>query len=93
MSYQTIYTMAANQSLRNRVAACAAQEGAANPESWAQQNSLLWAASPGWSEAWEYAEAVNPGDDHGANEGVITDDMVLAAIQPLVKPPVAEEPV
>lgn len=86
MSYKTISVMAANQSLRNRVAACAAQEGVVGPEGWTQQNSLMWAASPGWSDAWEYAETTEPGADHGDNEACITDGMILATVQSMVAP-------
>jgi hypothetical protein len=40
------------------------------------------AATPGWAEAWESAVAggiVSPGSD----PGVITDGMILAAVQPM----------
>ena len=85
MSYNTMYQMAADQSLRNRVAACAAQEGIPNPESWAQQNSLVWAGAPGWDEAYWYA--LNTGNESpGGDEGVITDAMILAQVQAMTAP-------
>lgn len=83
MSYLSISTIAANSSMRARVAACAAQEGEQQPETWAFTNSLRWAASPGWDAAWDSAEAANPGQDHGANQACITDGMILATVQGL----------
>jgi len=81
VSYLTVSTIAANQSMRSRVAACAAAEGEPAPENWAYSNALRWASQPGWDAAWASAEAANPGDDHGANEAVITDPQILAAVQ------------
>lgn len=83
MSYLTISTISANQSMRNRVAACAASEGETAPDNWAYTNALRWASSPGWDAAWASAEAANPGEDHGANEAVITDGQILSAVQAL----------
>lgn len=76
MSYLTVSTIAADQSMRSRVAACAATEGETAPDNWAYTNALRWAASPGWDAAWASAEAANPGADHGANEAVITDAQI-----------------
>lgn len=83
MSYLSISHIAANSSMRSRVAACAAQEGETAPETWMFNNSFRWAASPGWDTAWDSAEVGNPGADHGANEGVITDGMILSTVQSL----------
>ena len=83
MSYLDISHIAANGTMRQRVAACAAQEGEKAPENWAYTTSYLWAATPGWDPAWASAEPANPGADHGANPGVITDGMILSAVQGL----------
>lgn len=82
MAYIDVADMAANGHLRERIAACAVTEGVRDmhPRAWADQNQWWLAASPGWSEAWEYARAAenpNPGRD----EGVISDGMILAAVQ------------
>jgi hypothetical protein len=81
MSYLGISAISKNQSMRDRVAACAAAEGHDFPESWTVQWSLHWASAPGWDAAWASAEVGDPGADHGKNEGVITDGMILAQVQ------------
>jgi len=94
--YLTQSEMSQNGSLRNRVAQCAAGEGkGTEADSWAQFNARVWAASPGWGEAWEYAENVHSGDaeyDPGADEAVITDGMILSEVQLLLNPPVEVTP-
>jgi len=90
MSYYTISIIAADQYVRQRVAACAAQEGVADPESWAFRNRLILAASPGWAGAWESAVEKDV-EDPGKDEGVITDSAILAATQLLLKPPAPPE--
>jgi hypothetical protein len=84
MSYLTTYHIGSNEWMLRRVTACAAAEGMADPVQWAADNQYLWAAAPGWSDAWEYALAANPEDDPGKNEAVITDGMILAQVQALV---------
>lgn len=81
MSYATHASIVQSGSLRQRITACAAQEGASDPPRWV--NAVIWSL-PGsdWIAAWASAEAGNPGADHGANEGVVTDGMILAAVQP-----------
>ena len=59
---------------------------------WVEQNAYLWASSPGWGEAWEYALNSNPDATPGSDETVITDGMILASVQALTNPqPPAEE--
>lgn len=80
--YASIATMAADDDLRRRVTACAAQLGEPAPELWALSNRWEWAAQPGWAEAYDYAVAAGnarPGWD-GA---VITDGMILAGVTTL----------
>jgi hypothetical protein len=43
---------------------------------------LIVAASPGWSEAWAAAGAADPPIEFpGRDAGVITDGMILSAVQ------------
>lgn len=83
MSYATIANMAGDMALAQRMTAAAAQEDKTVPyEDWVADHRWKLAATPGWSEAWESAVAsgnTNPGWD-GA---VITDGMILAAVQPM----------
>ncbi len=81
MSYLSIANMAQNPRLIERITACIAQERPAeSPSSWASANIWQLAASPGWADAWEYA--INGGEQTpGTNPGVITDGMILAAVQ------------
>jgi hypothetical protein len=82
VSYLTISILAADPSIRLRCSACAAVEGVPDPENWAFRNSLLLAAQPGWSQAWESAVAAgNPAP--GGVAAVITDGMILSAVQAL----------
>lgn len=85
MAYIDIAAMARDNSLRDRIAACAATEGVIDPHptTWADQHQWRIAASPGWDAAWAHAtasEVTSPGSD----AGVITDQMILSAVQPLV---------
>lgn len=86
MSYATIASITESQSLRRRLTAAAAEEHKTEPyEGWVSQHIWTLAASPGWAAAWESAEAGGI-TDPGASEGVITDPMILSAVQPI--PPV-----
>lgn len=85
MTYAVHAAIAYDPSIRGRVTACAAQEGATDPPRWAA--ATIWhLIGSDWIAAWASAEAGNPGADHGANEAVITDGMLLAAIQPRLTP-------
>jgi hypothetical protein len=91
MSYLVISTIAADQAIRNRVAACVAKEGSAEQaEQFAFRNALRLASEPGWSEAWESAKALrleNPDTEYpplGEDPGVITDGMILSAVQKIL---------
>lgn len=80
MSYWDIAEMSRDADLVARITACVAQE-IENSEGMVTQYFLLdICASPGWSEAWASAVAAelpNPGRD----PGVITDGMILSAVQ------------
>jgi hypothetical protein len=80
VSYLTVSRIAADSFMRLRCAACAAVDRVPDPENWAFRHSLLLAAQPGWSEAWESALAAgNPAP--GSDAAVITDGMILAGVQ------------
>lgn len=82
MSYSTQAQMARDNALLLRVTACAADENIPNPESWAWAHQWQLSSQPGWDAAYAYAlasESENPGDE----AGVITDGMILAAVQAL----------
>jgi len=83
MTYNNIADMVASNSLRRRLHASAAQEGKAQPpEEWVAEHVWQIVSSPGWSEAWASAEAGGIADP-GKEEGVITDRMILSAVQPI----------
>lgn len=92
MSYHAISQMQANPLLRDRIIACCAQQGAANPVQTAHDISWTVCASPGWDEAWDYAVALaiqagpQNATDPGMDPAVITDAMILSAVQPLIQP-------
>ena len=80
MSYWDIASMAQDGDLLNREIACAASEGKTDPMGWADQHRWQLAGQPGWADAW--ASAVAAGLPRpGMDAGVITDGMVLAAVQ------------
>lgn len=85
MSYATHAAIVQSGSLRQRLTACAAQEGAPNPPQWVNANIWPMPTSE-WIAAWNAAEVGDPGGDHGANEAAITDAMILAVIQPMLNP-------
>ena len=80
MSYNDVADVAEDGGLFRRVSAAAAKEGEEQPQWWAQQNAWHLAASPGWGEAYASARANNV-PNPGTNEGVITDGMILSAVQ------------
>lgn len=86
MSYGTLARMATDPDLHARLAACAATEGMTSPHplAWASNHQWQLAASPGWDAAYAHALATGV-QNPGASESVITDGMILAAVQPLVK--------
>ena len=86
MSYWDISQMSGNADLQGRIMASAAQEGIPEPGPWTAEHMLVLCASPGWSEAWASAVASqNP--TPGRDEAVITDGMILSAVQGIVTVP------
>jgi hypothetical protein len=92
MSYTSIAQAAQSQELRARVAACVAQEaGEGLPYQTVDLIQWKCAAEPGWGEAWESALAARDITDPtpvGNDPAVITDAMILSAVQKhLAEPP------
>lgn len=90
MGYLTQDAIANNVSMLNRMAQAAASEGVpGNPDNWVSDRRRQWAAAPGWDAAWESALVSHPDDseyDPGADEGVITDGMILSQVQSMNPP-------
>lgn len=92
-SYLTIAAVAVDGLMNQRVLACATQQahlgnvpGIVDPPLWVTTNAYVWAASPGWAEAWDYARQTNWDDatyQPGRDPAVITDGMILATVQAL----------
>lgn len=82
MSYNSIAAAATDSDLRQRIAACFAQEtdGPDQPEALAALHQWRIVASPGWGDAYATAAANNI-DRPGADPSVITDTQILAAVQ------------
>ena len=87
MTYRTQAAMAQDPALHARIAACAAREGITDPHplAWASDHQWRLAAEPGWDEAYAYAIASGV-PDPGGSEGVVTDGMILSAVQALIPP-------
>lgn len=89
MSYWDVAQMAADNDLLAREQACAAQEELppdSSPFQWVAEHALDLAASPGWDAAW--ASAVAGGNAApGRDPAVITDGMILSAVQALLGVP------
>ena len=86
MSYNAIYACATDPDFRNRVAACAVQESAApaGGEAYASQYALAIAARKDIEAAWAHSMTANPYPSRrGHDEAIITDQMILAAVQAL----------
>lgn len=83
MSYLILGKMARDPALLDRVTACAVLEGVTGADQWVRENAWLLSAQPGWVDAYKYA--IDSGDDQpGANEGAVTDGMILSAVQTLL---------
>lgn len=84
MTYTDIADMTQSLSLTQRVSAATAQEGELLPSQWTAENIWAIASQPGWAEAWASAKDSQTDDDNpdtGIRPGVITDGMILSAVQ------------
>ena len=89
-SYATISLIANTPKFLERLYACAAQQGAGDPNNWwVYERRYQIAASPSWAEKVDSWLAANPdgGDGWAHDQAVISDGDILAVIQPLVSPP------
>lgn len=85
MSYLDVAEIRDDGHIARRVMACVAVEDiSAQPGEWVAKYAWVLAAQPGWADAWAYAKANHAGDDDyrpGRDGGVITDGMILSAVQ------------
>jgi hypothetical protein len=80
MSYTTINKCANDPEFQGRLQACAAQEGAESPLM--AMSSLMWPVSCATDIEAAYESAVLAGNEHpGSDPSVITDQMILSAVQ------------
>jgi hypothetical protein len=91
MAYADIAALAADRDFAARTEASyavetLAQPDADNPPSWQATHAWDMAAQPGFGEAYAYAIA-NGNGRPGYDPAVITDGMILAAVQSLITPP------
>lgn len=91
-TYATISLIATTPRFAERLYACAAQQGAADPTGWVHQRRYAIAASPGWAAKVDSWLAANPdgGDEWAQLPEVLSDGDILAVIQPLLAPPAPE---
>jgi hypothetical protein len=88
MTYSTVADIMDSTSMIRRENAAIAKEGIDPPEQWQYEHRWKLAASPGWDAAWDSALASHPDDpdyDPGDDQGVITDGMILSAIQGFIE--------
>lgn len=86
MGYKTISNMAHDGDLLQlqRLIACAAQEGAADPDKWVRDNIWDIVSSPTLVDPYAFAEG-NRMERPGSWEDVVDDGKILAVVQPLVQ--------
>lgn len=88
MSYQTQAILARDNDIILRLAACAATQNIENPEQWAWNRSWKFSAQSGWDTAYAAAIKANT-ENPGKSETIITDSMILKAVQAVIA---AEKP-
>ena len=82
MTYLSQAALVDEVALRRRIVACASISGVDDADSWAHQNMWLFATQPGWESAYETA-LDNGKPKPGEDQTVISDAMILAAVQAL----------
>lgn len=97
MSYLDQSLIANNTAMFERVSQAATEEGETDSDTWTHEHRRVWAAAPGWDDAWASALASHPppapGDpftgvyDPGQDEAVITDQMILSQVQAMRSAP------
>ena len=96
--YSTIFAISQDPYMRRRIAACVALLGVElnAPEEWVEHNRWRLATTDGWADLWdaklagpfESEDAANrytPGND----SDLITDEMILAAVEAIAADPEA----
>ena len=86
MGYFEVSEMSGDPDLTARVRACAAQESTRDPYQWTAANMLEVCSAPGWDAAWTSALAAGV-PTPGRDPAVISDAMILSAVQPLIGAP------
>lgn len=94
MSYLTHSVMSYDAYLVERIAACAASLKVPNPRSWASENALFLVSTPGWEEAYNQwtpsgQQEMEQGQlalTAGADESLVTDQMIKTAVEELLNP-------
>lgn len=82
MTYSTVADIAENDALRRRMTAAAAAAGKEKPyDVWVSEHRWDLASTSGWADAWEDYLASGPKGDPGVDPEVITDEMILSAVQ------------
>lgn len=82
-SYKAQAILANNDQLLMRVAACAANHAVAGPVNWAYEHQWKLSAQSGWAEAYAAAIAASV-PQPGNSETVITDSMILSAVESIL---------
>ncbi len=95
MTYNAIAAAAQDPDLRQRIAACFAQEttGPDQPTALADLHAWRIVAHTDIADAYSYAVSLGTVERPGQDEAVVTDAMILSAVQALVAPEVQDEPV
>lgn len=89
MSFRTQALLADDYLLHRRIASCAAREGIPSPLDWTYARAWTFSAQPGWDDAYEAAILVG-NTAPGAMDTVISDSMILSAVQALKSSDVAD---
>lgn len=79
-TYHDLWTLRMDEAIKRRVIACAALEGQFQPGQWWETHGWEVVAHTDWADAYTYASNsghTNPGTD----PAVITDGMILSAVQ------------
>lgn len=79
MTYLIQTRIAADPNIILRAAACATSIAVPDARYWAQENAMRLAVTPGWVEAYRDSAAEEP----GADDGAVTDAMILEAVRAL----------
>ena len=97
MAYSDIAALQQDADFARRTTAAYATEtlgtGGVDPASWQAMHAWDMAAQPGFGDAYASALAADPPVERPGNDpGVITDGMILSAIQGIMAEPPVEEP-